>query len=53
MKEPPKAAVLFPTLTPPKGESVQKRTIGAIAQPDTLAGEWSLLIAPKQQYRAG
>ena len=36
MKEPPKAAALFPTLTPPKGESVQNRTVGPIAQPDTL-----------------
>jgi hypothetical protein len=25
MKEPPKAAALFHTLTPPRGESVQKR----------------------------
>ncbi len=38
MKEPPKAAALFPTLTPPKGESVQNRTVGPIAQPDTLEG---------------
>jgi len=26
------------SLTPPKGESVQKRTVGPIAQPDTLKG---------------
>ncbi len=39
MKEPPKAAALFPTLTPPRGESVQNRTVGPIAQLDTLEGE--------------
>ncbi len=27
------------SLTPPKGESVQNRTVGPIAQPDPLEGE--------------
>ncbi len=39
MKEPPKAAALFPTLTPPKGESGQNRSVGPIAQSDPLEGE--------------
>ncbi len=38
MKEPPKAVALFRTLTPPIGESVQNRTVGPIAQLDTLVG---------------
>ncbi len=38
MKEPLKAAALFPTLTPPRGESGQKRTVGPLAQADILWG---------------
>ncbi len=36
-QEPPTSSLR--SLTPPKGESVQNRTVGPIAQPDTLEGE--------------
>jgi len=40
MMEPPQAAALFPTLTPPRGESVQRREPSALSRnPDTIEGE--------------